>query len=911
MSLQSKTLWKFMIVLETTLREFVRCIPTFKRGYNWDKIVSAIAESPQEILALIDANGKPQGTIKSNDLLVIISNNLIDSKNVFRYDSQRASAISTHSKIAKADLKDLEDAIIPSISLPSQMKIKDFLQRFTLQNRQAQNYLIVDSQERLLGILDTTKLIQALLYYTKVDGELKANSRRDNFLKSFNNSADIYLEKLQKPENTEKEISQQQLSETEIEFKEKYSLLFLVLNKFSLPLLIENSKGEICYRNNYWQLEAKNNLELRDKFNNSYLTKTSTNSFKKEKNSDCKHYSVVSNLSSLLPLSSLKLNPQIERLNSDLSENKYRHESTAKTIFKESDNFEQIEKNSSWYYYRIPLKIDRERIAVEDNCNYWLTFATRFSLQEFLGKPNLEQANSKQKNHDNLQQLQDELMRDLSHDLKSPLTTIIGLSNLLKEEKLGTLNQRQISYTEMIYNSGKRIVSSVNDLLDLTRLTSQKIQFNFETLNLKTVCQEIYQQLEQKLATKAKYQGDNCFPQLELELAPNAQRAIADRTYLNQILTRLLENALHSTSSEQLLGVRSELCSEWLAITVWNEEGGLTQEQQQILVAEFFQDVTFLNSQQKNQGLKLILAQQLAQAHGGDISFISQQDYGSEFTLLLPLNPHRNSEAIDSHSSEKKQNKPLILIVETASDKIINLSQKLKTLGYYSAIARTETEALYKARLLKPQKILLNSSFLEISQPNIADVLNFDAKTQNIPLLIITNTAKSIDSFDNIADEVISFPLSRSTLAKHFPLIVTQPNVSKQNLTVLRLSLTEKTTQTQENSILDFIFDNSVFSLSYHIIEADSIEQAHLLAKIWTIDVVIWDGTTLESPEAYLLNFAGFKTLASIPVITLDAKTTAAANKIDNLVIFPCLLPVDEHSIEQLTQVIQIAAGIE
>lgn len=347
----------------------------------------------------------------------------------------------------------------------------------------------------------------------------------------------------------------------------------------------------------------------------------------------------------------------------------------------------------------------------------------------------------------------------------------------------------------------------------------------------------------------------------------------------------------------------------------WNEGGGLSEAQQNFLTREFSQYTNLLTSEEKNQGLGLILAQQLAQAHGGDISIISQSNYGSEFTLLLPLKPDNfksQTEILDEHinCSDTKLNHTLVLIVETASKRIIDLSDKLKILGYHCAIARNTTEALYKARCLKPYKILLNSSFLETSEPNnIVATLKTDPTTCNIPLLIINSTFSRQNSFNNLVDEILSFPISKATLTQFFTPIVSRQSILAQNLTVLRLSLQEEISQQKENLALDFVFENPSFSLSHHIIEADSLEQAHLLAGIWDIDAIIWDGVTLKSPETYLESFAESDILASIPVITLDAKTTAAANKIANLVVFPCLLPAKERSIQQLTQVIQIAAG--
>lgn len=880
-----------MVILKTTLKNFIQSIPVCDCYSSWEEIVSMIRQSSPGMVAYIDDCGRPQGVIQSNDLLWLTSKKLI-------------AAPFTEERV-KVKPDRLKDIITSLVSLSYQMRVETFLQSFALKNRQTQNYFIVDLAGKLLGILDTSKLLQTIWHYNSCRGEEKSNLSEittfsdldvvlPRIITSSNNHSNARAIKPKKelvkvfPKKANKK------NKIEQKFQEDYSWLFSLLNQISLPLLIENKNQEVCYQNNSWQQNctANRSLEPSHTIDRDLDIRASTIHFGKrvlDGNSD--RYSSAKDLLSIDSLFGFELNSS----------------SSKQSIQEESVNsiLEQITSESSnvWYYYRIPLKLSHNSIKIENDYNYWLTFATPFSLQQFLLQDSFRKDNLEPIKKHNLKQLQDKFLINIGHDFKSPLTAIIGLSSLLKEEKLGTLNERQIDYAEIIHNSGKRLVNLTNDFLDFTHLTSQTLQFDFETLELKNTCQQVYQQVEEKLIKE--YQDVKHFPKLQLNIATHTQKAIADKTYLHQILSILLENALHLTSCQGLLGITTALWSNnWLAITVWNEKDGLTSQQQQIFAEEFYQYSSVLTSQEKNQSLKLILAQQLAQAHGGDISFISQDDYGSEFTLVLPLKSNNSNE-------DKIQNKfsnPLVLIVETGSERIIDLSKKLKTLGYFSAIARSHSEALYKAKCLKPQKILLNSSFLD-NEPDIIKTLKFDLQTRDIPLLITTDCSSSSDSFTNVAD-VLSFPISRNSLARYFPLVVSHQKIVEHNLTVLRLSLIEDTTQSLENSALDFVFEKLVFSLSYHIIEADSIEQAHLLAKIWTIDVIVWDGTTLTSTEFYLRSFAESKALASIPVITLDEKTTAIANKITTLTVFPCLLPAKERSIEQLTKVIQIAAGI-
>jgi hypothetical protein len=93
----------------------------------------------------------------------------------------------------------------------------------------------------------------------------------------------------------------------------------------------------------------------------------------------------------------------------------------------------------------------------------------------------------------------------------------------------------------------------------------------------------------------------------------------------------------------------------------------------------------------------------------------------------------------------------------------------------------------------------------------------------------------------------------------------------------------------------------------HRIIEADSLEQAHNLARIWQLDAIILSGHQIAQPSLYLRSLQESEHLARLPLITLDTKTTEAANQIEGLNVYPCLLPAQQCNIDDLIQVIQIA----
>ncbi len=98
--------------------------------------------------------------------------------------------------------------------------------------------------------------------------------------------------------------------------------------------------------------------------------------------------------------------------------------------------------------------------------------------------------------------------------------------------------------------------------------------------------------------------------------------------------------------------------------------------------------------------------------------------------------------------------------------------------------------------------------------------------------------------------------------------------------------------------------------LQYRILEADDLDQAELLAKIWHPNIILLNGLGISNPVAYLQAFSLEPTLASLPIVTIDRQVTEAANQVIGLSVYPCLAIDDSNKISALLEVIQVAAGL-
>ncbi len=562
-----------------------------------------------------------------------------------------------------------------------------------------------------------------------------------------------------------------------------------------------------------------------------------------------------------------------------------------------------------------------------------------------------------------LNRLKDEFLACISHELKTPLTAVLGLSSLLKDQTLGKLNERQARYAQLIHQSGRHLMAVVNDILDLTRMETGQMELRPEPVQIRRVCDRVFQEALQ-LQHHKHPQGesssllpDSIQAKYSLEIESGLNMIIADELRWRQMLVHLLSNALKFTPADGKMGLKVSRWERWIAFTAWDHGIGIPEDKQHLIFQKFQQLENPLSRQFEGTGLGLVLTQSLARLHGGDITFISQESKGSEFTLILPPSPPpqdlgteewetddylreqgltstKQSELSTKKSSKLpvsnyqlpviKQPSRLVLIVEAVPRFIEDLTSKLTGLSYRVVIARSGTEAGEKARKLQPKLIFINPLLPLLSGWDVLTLLPTDAETCQIPVVITATRGDKERAIINGANKFLSLPVQQLALEQVLAEFTDlQSKNYAQKLVILRLvpgkySLTEST---QEKSV----YEDKFLSLpaEYRVIEADDLAQANLLARIWQPHVILIDRIPDSvNPVEFINKLSQYSILTAIPLVTLDSETTQAANQVEQFSVFPFLafeknynnLIEVELNYEDLTpalwQVISIAAGM-
>lgn len=217
---------------------------------------------------------------------------------------------------------------------------------------------------------------------------------------------------------------------------------------------------------------------------------------------------------------------------------------------------------------------------------------------------------------------------NMSHELRTPLNSIIGFAEVLREPVFGQLTEDQASYVDDILQSGRHLLSLINDVLDLSKIESGKMELEAEQVDLPAIVSgslRMFREQALKHSITLSEQSDSRVRFIE-----------ADARKLKQILFNLLSNAIKFTPEGGEVSVTTERVGESARITVRDTGCGIAPEFQERVFESFFQIETPMSKELAGTGLGLPLVRQIAELHSGRAWCESQVGEGSCFIVELP-----------------------------------------------------------------------------------------------------------------------------------------------------------------------------------------------------------------------------------------------------------------------------------
>lgn len=228
--------------------------------------------------------------------------------------------------------------------------------------------------------------------------------------------------------------------------------------------------------------------------------------------------------------------------------------------------------------------------------------------------------------------LKSQLLANVSHDLRTPLTTILGYAQLLEMGAHGPLADKQRETTSSIIKSAKYLTDLVNDLLDQAKLEDGKLKLNMVSF----VPSDIVNQVQSNMSVPAHTKGLT----LITDIGPDVPLTVTgDPDRVQQILANLVSNAIKFTQEGTVHVRLYRPDSKHWALQVSDTGIGIPTEEQTYIFEPFRQVDGASKADSGGSGLGLSIVKQLTMLMGGHISLESEVDEGSIFTVYLPLIP--------------------------------------------------------------------------------------------------------------------------------------------------------------------------------------------------------------------------------------------------------------------------------
>jgi GAF domain-containing protein len=220
-----------------------------------------------------------------------------------------------------------------------------------------------------------------------------------------------------------------------------------------------------------------------------------------------------------------------------------------------------------------------------------------------------------------------EFMANMSHELRTPLNAIIGFSEVLLERMFGEVNEKQTEYLRDILESGRHLLSLINDILDLSKIEAGRMELELTDFHLPTALDNALILVRERAARRGIT--------LQATVDPRLGDVRADERKIKQVVLNLLSNAIKFTPEGGRIEVRAVPIDGSVEVAVSDTGVGIAPEDQDAIFEEFRQ-VGVSSAKQEGTGLGLTLCRKFVELHGGKIWVKSQVATGSTFTFTIP-----------------------------------------------------------------------------------------------------------------------------------------------------------------------------------------------------------------------------------------------------------------------------------
>jgi PAS domain S-box-containing protein len=322
--------------------------------------------------------------------------------------------------------------------------------------------------------------------------------------------------------------------------------------------------------------------------------------------------------------------------------------------------------------------------------------------------------------------LQNDLLSTVSHEFRTPLTSIVGALGLLRGGVAGTLAPQAQRLVEMAHDNGNRLVRLVNDFLDLEKMRSGKLGFRLAPHALGPL-------LRQSVDAMRSY-ADGYGVRIELDVAPDAMLAYVDPQRVQQVLENLISNAVKFSPRGAPVHVSLSRDGGAAVIAVRDRGPGIPPEFQARIFEKFAQADASDARGRAGTGLGLSIVKSIVARLDGQVGFVTGPGAGTTFRIGLPL-WHTREATVTRHGAGRH-----VLVVEDDPDVAIVLGELLRSAGYDARSVGTGADALAAAEAAPVDAVLLDLHLPDRNGRALIGELRQRLGAARVPILILSAT---------------------------------------------------------------------------------------------------------------------------------------------------------------------------
>jgi signal transduction histidine kinase/CheY-like chemotaxis protein len=450
-----------------------------------------------------------------------------------------------------------------------------------------------------------------------------------------------------------------------------------------------------------------------------------------------------------------------------------------------------------------------------------------------------------------------QFIANMSHELRTPLNAVIGYSEMLKDE-LNELETEEISSDLAKINAaGRHLLSLINDILDLSKVESGKMEIYNETFDIQKILEEVVVTIKILLE-----QRNN---QFQFECEANIGLMYSDVTKIRQILFNLLSNASKFTENGKIsLQVKKRWIKEveWVSFAITDTGIGISKEQQKKLFKAFSQVDASTTRKYGGTGLGLLITKRFTEMLGGQVSLESELGRGTTFVVQFPtkMASRQIIPELEQALPVLKDKQPTILIIDDDETVRDLLSRHIKQLGYQVVTAKSGLEGLQLAHQIKPQLITLDVMMPQMDGWAVLAELKDDSRVKHIPVIMLSMIENHELGYSLGAAEYLLKPVEQYQIAQ----VLNKYRISSRHGKVLVI---------EDDMMIRDMIKHMLHKDDWEVISANNGKVGLEQVQTQQPDIILLD---LMMPEMdgyeFISRLREQKQQRKIPIIVLTAK---------------------------------------